>query len=120
LGVEKINRNYSKWTGFILLGCFLLLCAGIGLEIVFGNDSGLLKISGLLALSGFLVAGIFAYLSLRESGDQRGIIAPLYAADLVGGALGSLLASLFLAPVAGLAVSAYLMIPLLIFASLLL
>jgi hypothetical protein len=120
LGVDKLNRNESKWTGLALFGCFCLLCAGTGLEIAFGNDSGLLEISGLMVLSGFLVAGVFAYLGLREAGDQRKIIAPLYAADLIGGALGSLLASLFLAPVAGLAISAYLMIPLIIFAALLL
>jgi di/tricarboxylate transporter len=66
---------------------------------------------GLLALSGFLVAGIFAFAGLRDASDQKKAIAPLYSADLIGGCLASILASLAMAPIAGLALTAYLMIP---------
>jgi ABC-type branched-subunit amino acid transport system permease subunit len=55
--------------------------------------------------AGFLVAGIFAYASIYKIQDQRNIISPLYAADLLGGSAGSLLGSLFLIPVLGLDVT---------------
>ncbi len=74
----------------------------------------------LLALAGFFVAGVFAYASLRTPGDQREAIAPLYSADLIGGCLGSILTSLVLAPIAGLAVTAHLMVPVAMLSALLL
>lgn len=109
--VARINRPVSKWTGIILLSGFVLLSGITGLIFQSAYNMGLLETSLLLILSGFLVAGVFAYASLRAAGDQRTVVAPLYSADLVGGCLGSILASLVLAPVAGLAVSAYLMVP---------
>jgi predicted membrane-bound spermidine synthase len=59
----------------------------------------------LLAAAGFVVAGIFAYASLHEIEDQRNLISPLYAADLLGGSAGSLLGSLILIPLLGLDVT---------------
>ena len=56
----------------------------------------------LLAVAGFLVAGILAYAGLYRVRDQQTVIAPLYAADLLGGCLGSLLGSLVLIPLFGL------------------
>jgi hypothetical protein len=53
-----------------------------------------------------LVAGIFAYASLHEIEDQKGVISPLYSADLIGGSLGSLLGSLILIPLTGMDVTA--------------
>jgi hypothetical protein len=99
---------------------FLLLSGATGLEIGHGGNAVLLEISALLVLSGFFVAAVFAYASFYEAGDQRSVIAPLYAADLIGGCLGSILASLLLAPLAGLAISAYLMAPLIVLSALLL
>ena len=60
----------------------------------------------LLAVTGALVAALFAYVSLQRATDQARLVSPLYAADLLGGCAGSLLASLVLIPMAGLAVSA--------------
>ncbi len=59
--------------------------------------------AGLLFGSGALVAGLFAYASLKDRPDQRRMVSPLYAADLVGGCVGSLVGALFLIPVAGFA-----------------
>ena len=113
---------YSSGSGLpaiaILLG-FLLLSGATGLETTYGG-AGLLRISLLLVLSGFFVAGVFAYASPRRAGDPTTVVAPLYAADLIGGCLGSILASLVLAPLAGLAISAYLMAPLMALSALLL
>jgi len=69
---------------------------------------GLAGASLLMGAAGFFVGGLFAYASLRRVDDQNAIIAPLYAADLMGGCAGSLLGSLFLLPVLGLPASALL------------
>jgi spermidine synthase len=110
--IAKSNRPLSKKVGTTMLIGFALLSAAIGWEIHSGRSTGLLETLGLLVLAGFFVAAVFAYASLYASGDQKDVIAPLYSADLIGGCMGSLLASLLLAPLAGLAVSACLMAPL--------
>jgi hypothetical protein len=112
-------RNYRA-LGIVVLGGLLALSAGIGWRIASGADMGMAEILAILALAGFLVAGIFAYSSLQGAGDQRKAVTGLYSSDLLGGCLGSLVASLFLAPMAGLAMTAYLMVPLAIVSALLL
>jgi hypothetical protein len=69
--------------------------------------AGLFQISCLLAATGFLVAGIFAYTSIHESGDRKNVISSLYSADLIGGCLGSLIGSLILIPLAGMDVTTW-------------
>jgi spermidine synthase len=118
--VAGMNRPFSKKPGIAMLLGFLALSAAIGLEISLDWGAGLGQISILLALSGFFVSGIFAYAGFREAGDQKTAIAPLYAADLIGGCVGSVLASLVLAPIAGLVATAYLMVPLVMLSALLL
>jgi spermidine synthase len=118
--VAKFNRPLSKWVGIALLAGFVLLCLTIGLRFDSSHSIGLPETFGLLVLSGFFVAGVFAYAGFRSPGDQGKAVAPLYAADLIGGCLGSIFASLMLAPLAGLALSAYLMVPIAILAILLL
>jgi spermidine synthase len=111
LAVAKLSRPLSKTIGVMMLVGFVLLGAATGWEISSGRNTGILETSGLLALAGFFAAGVFAYAGLYAADDQADVIAPLYSADLIGGCIGSLLASLALAPLAGLAVSAYLMAP---------
>jgi spermidine synthase len=118
--LARTNRTVSKGLGIALLSGFILLSGGIGLEVNSGRGAGLLDTLGLLVLVGFFVAGVFAYASLRAAGDQRALITPLYSADLIGGCLGSVLTSLLLAPIAGLAVTAFLMVPAAMFSALLL
>jgi spermidine synthase len=55
----------------------------------------------LLAMVGAAVAGVFAH-ATRVARDQAASVAPLYAADLAGGAAASLLATLLLIPWVGL------------------
>ena len=57
----------------------------------------------LLLLGGGLVGGIFAQVSLHGRPEQGKIVASVYAADLLGACLGSLLAGLFLVPFFGMA-----------------
>jgi hypothetical protein len=83
----------------------------IGLGWAFGAfySAELWSITILLLFTGFLVAAVFAFASLYGVENQQAIISPLYAADLIGGGFGAVLASLMLIPVIGLAGSAYLM-----------
>jgi len=120
LVVAKMNWLLSKWMGIALLSGFFLLSATIGRRFGSALGMGLVETSLWLVLSGFFVAGVFAYASLRFPGDQEKVVAPLYASDLIGGCLGSILASLILAPIAGLSMSAYLVAPIAILSILLL
>jgi len=120
LGVEKLHRRPSKTIGGALLGGFVILSGVIGWSVNSGIHVGLPQSLGFLILSGFMVAGVFAYAGLQGEEDQAAAITPLYSADLIGGCIGSLLASLILAPIVGLAMASHLMIPLLMFSALLL
>ena len=103
-----VRHKRSRWWGVGLLSGFGTL--GISaLGYVTGESpgglipmGGLIPPAALLAAAGFLVAGILAYASLCGIRDQKQVIAPLYAADLLGGCLGSLLGSLVLIPFLGL------------------
>jgi spermidine synthase len=96
------RQRLLRWhaVGLLIGFCFLCIVTVTRMEMSYPMD--LIHTSVLLAAAGFLVAGIFAYASLYKIGDQRNIISPLYAADLLGGSFGSLLGSLLLIPVLGL------------------
>ncbi len=96
------DRRLSRWFGSGLLAAF----AGLNLLLIWllgsGAGGGLVLCGAALLGGGALVAGLFAYASFDPRREQRLVVSPLYAADLVGGCLGSLLASLWLTPVLGL------------------
>jgi len=99
-----------RHAAFLLTAGFVLLCAAI-LWIIAGADAAdLPQISILLSINGFLVGGVFACAGLQDTIDQKKIVSPLYAADLLGGCLGSLLASLALIPLAGMDVTSWMML----------
>jgi predicted membrane-bound spermidine synthase len=54
-----------------------------------------------------VVGGVFAQASFASVADPARLVSPLYAADLLGGAAGGLLASLVLVPAFGLEGTAY-------------
>jgi spermidine synthase len=94
-----------KWgiglvSGLAVLGTLVIVQAGLG------RFAGLAETAALLAAAGYLVAGIFAYASLRGVQEQERAISPLYAADLFGGCVGSIAASLVLVPLFGMDVTA--------------
>jgi spermidine synthase len=103
----KLNRPITKRHGIILSSGFLLLSMAIGGRIQSGGNSGLMEVSVFLALAGLLTAGVFAYAGLRLKPDQNKALVSLYAADLLGGCLGSILTSLILAPLIGLSTTAF-------------
>jgi spermidine synthase len=99
------RQRLIRWYGVALLVGFCFLCVVTATRISLSASMGLLQTSLLLSAAGFLVAGIFAYTSIYKIEDQKIVIAPLYAADLSGGSLGSLLGSLLLIPILGLDVT---------------
>jgi len=101
----KRGRRPTRWWGVGLAVGFSLLCAAVVATIRTGAFSGLFPIALFLTSAGFLVAGVFAYASLYQIGDQKKVVSPLYSADLFGGCLGSLLSSLLFIPLTGLDVS---------------
>ena len=108
-GISRIRGVFSKIHGIVLLAGFVFLSLGIGWEIHSSRNTGLIGTSGFLLLTGFLVAGVFSYTSLRLTATQQEVIRPLYSADLIGGCLGSLLATLVLVPLYGLFLSTLMM-----------
>jgi spermidine synthase len=117
--VAGIRQRASRSFGIGVLIALAFLSALIGIAIDTGMKSGLISTLCLLMLAGILVAGIFGYACVRQPGGQETAITPLYSADLIGGAVGSLLASLILVPMAGLGATAYMMIPLVVLSALL-
>jgi spermidine synthase len=121
------TRSGSLWfqrlAGATLLGAFILQSLWLGKWSPAGTG-GLCGVSAMLFLTGVLVSGTFAVASFQSTSrgsPQTGrIIGPLYAADLAGGSLGSLVSSLLLIPFAGLAETSNLMLPLLLSALILL
>jgi spermidine synthase len=93
----------SAWPGRLLLLSLACLALGTGWLIEAYAVVGLATTASLLLVVGLLVAAVFCHASLHGQPDQRRVVAPLYSADLLGGALGSLLASLLLIPAGGLA-----------------
>jgi spermidine synthase len=110
--VEDKGTSRSEFpgkVGVILVALFVIWCLLAAWLSGTGAAGNLLVTALLLFGCGFLVAAVFAFGSLQNRPDQRMIISPLYAADLLGGCLGSLVASFFLIPALGLVVSSLLM-----------
>jgi spermidine synthase len=59
-----------------------------------------------LAAGGALAAALFSHASQYRVSDQQAVVSPLYAADLAGGAVGAILGTLLLIPLAGLVAGA--------------
>lgn len=95
------RTNFRRNGRFLIMGFGLLTFMGlINLNYDFYNS--LIIISIVLFLTGFLMAGLFAFASLEGVKSQHDVVSPLYAADLLGGSAGALLATLILIPFAGL------------------
>ena len=102
LGTGVKKKRVQGWGYALLAGFIILGFAAIGI-VTGGAAGGLLLTAVLLAAAGFLVGGLIAYAGLRGVREQKRVIGPLYAADLIGGCLGALFGSLVLIPLLGLA-----------------
>jgi len=99
------RRRSALWIGAGMMALFGLYCLLIMVQVKADNLAGLTTTAGLLGGLGVLVAGVFGYASLHDRQDQDRVVSPLYAADLIGGCLGSILASLVMIPLLGLDVT---------------
>jgi spermidine synthase len=92
----------APWFGAAILIAFIVLDL-YSIWIMSSDFDYQLILNGTgLFCSGALVAALFAYASLGGIADQPLVRSSLYAADLLGGCLGSLAASLFLLPILGI------------------
>lgn len=103
------KSSSSRRAGFALLISCIALSLALGRIVAAGNMGGIFGTVILLLLCGFLVAGVFSFASLYRVENQQVVISPLYSADLIGGCLGSVAASLVLIPMIGMAGVSYLM-----------
>ena len=101
----KNKTNSRRFIGILLATVFSLLNIIVYLFIKVDLMNNLFIISSMLLFDGICVAGIFSFTSLNNVENQQTIISLLYAADLIGGGLGSIIASLILIPVYGLLTS---------------
>jgi len=113
VGAWMLGRGKSIITrrlGAILLIGFGLFSGIIAWWTGSSAGAGLITIAIALFLTGWFVAAIFTYASLYRVKDQRLAVGPIYAADLIGGAVGALIGSLLIIPLAGLSITALLMV----------
>ncbi len=106
LGDRRRRTGAPRAVAAGLLAALVGLAAGSAAVIQAGRATSVLTVAAWLGGTGALVAALFACASVDEVTDQQRVISPLYAADLVGGALGALLATLILIPAAGLPATA--------------
>ncbi len=86
----------------VLLAALAVIGSLVAELIVTGAGMGLVVTGLALLLGGAMVGGIFACVAAASDQEGGAAIGRLYGADLVGGAIGSLLGSLVLVPMAGL------------------
>ena len=97
---QKIKR--SRWIGPGLIAAISTMNFVLYLLTEADLLNGLLAIGIALLFDGIFVSGIFAFTSLYKVSNQLKQIKPLYSADLIGGSIGSIAASLVFIPVWGL------------------
>lgn len=98
--------HVARWWGVSLVATLAALSVIVAGLIARGASGGLAGVAAQLVLAGFLVGALFAHASGLGDVDQQQLVSPLYAADLMGGCAGSILATLILIPLGGLAVTA--------------
>jgi spermidine synthase len=98
-------RDLPPRTGFEIVVIFVALCLGLAALIEADYQADLVVTSLLQFSTGALVAGLFAYATLRRAPDQIAVVSPLYAADLLGGCAGAVLGSLILVPLFGMTIA---------------
>src|SRR5690606_15782292 len=106
---RRLGAGASRRAGVaILLGAAAVafLCAAL---LAAGVDLGLAGVAALLAAAGAATGALFGWASLAGVTAPGEVVAPLYAADLAGGAVGALAGTLFLLPVLGLPATALLL-----------
>jgi spermidine synthase len=99
------THGADRRDGLLIVVVLVLTAALAAALIAMGAATTLWRAATLMAVTGAGVGAAFAWASRAYPGHQRAAIAPLYAADLIGGAVGAVLGGLVLVPLAGLAVT---------------
>jgi len=103
LGAAAVDRTGSSTARrWLSVAAFAALSLGSAVWLRAGSPGGLIASSCLLLALGFLVAAVVAHASLLRDPDQLRVVSPVYASDLLGGCVGSLLAGVVLIPLLGL------------------
>ncbi|MBN1653344.1 MAG: hypothetical protein JXA30_06160 [Deltaproteobacteria bacterium] len=97
-----IQPRLAVWLGFAILLAFVSLSLYNVWLLTWQVEKPLFYNGAGLFVSGALVAALFAYASPHALSEQRRLLPSLYAADLLGGCLGSAASSLLLLPILGL------------------
>jgi len=106
---RRLGAGASRRAGAaILLGAAAVAFLSAAL-LTAGVDLGLAGVAALLAAAGAATGALFGWASLAGVTAPGEVVAPLYAADLAGGAVGALAGTLFLLPVLGLPATALLL-----------
>ncbi len=106
--LERLARRAGNGRLAGALGVTALAALGLACAAVLraGGGGGLAGSAALLGACGFLVAAAVAFALLRGDADGGTVIGPVYAADLLGGCVGSLVAGLLAIPMLGLPATA--------------
>ncbi len=110
-GCDTERRGPGPYIAVALLAGSALLALWIGWRIHTEGSVRLVETMLLLALAGSFVSGVFVYSGRGSPEHEKRLIGSLYAADLIGGCLGSTVAGLLLIPTSGLAATSFLMVP---------
>jgi hypothetical protein len=95
------ETNNRLWGGTLLIGIMLLNAVFIGLaKDSAGNQLTVISMSVVL---GFLTGGLFASANIHRSVGRQTRSRSLFAANMLGGALGATLAGILLIPALGIA-----------------
>ncbi|MGE5358959.1 MAG: hypothetical protein ACM3NQ_08045 [Bacteroidales bacterium] len=98
--------DYSEWWTRGVLVSFAAFSIAASWTMSSGYDAGLAVSSLALFTTGAVVAFVFGTAATVSTDDPRRLVSPLYAADVLGGAVGSIVASLVLIPLVGLPAAA--------------
>ncbi len=100
------SRIGRRW-GVVLSAGFLLLSLTYILSLRIASGASLELVALQLFGAGLMVAGVFIYCSRKGVQDERSVVSPLYAADLLGGFAATLIGSLLLLPFLGFVLSGW-------------
>jgi spermidine synthase len=100
------SARWPRLAGYTIAGLLGGAAAGLAGLVELSATPTLVSASAVLVVTGGLVGAAFGWASLSAGTEQREAIAPLYAADLVGGSVGAVVGGLLLIPLLGLTTTA--------------
>jgi len=108
VGAAAVGRaGGSARSRGLTIGAFVALALAAAAWLGTGSPGGIAATALLLFGCGFLVGAVVAHAALLRRAEQVRVVSPVYAADLLGGCVGSLLAALVLIPFLGLPATAF-------------